>query len=897
MQVKKYLSSPSSFWRSRTVLDTGVATVILIAVITVLVLALHFRQVAETKVTIATQNIANTLQLSIEGLIEKMDVSLQASTDEINRQLATGKVDLPSTVTLLERQQERLPGVAFLRGANEHGEIIYGPGVVSPPANVSARDYFIRLRDDPTAGLVIGKPVIGRIAQKWVWLFARRINKPDGTFGGVVFAAIQLDKVEALFSSIQLGADDSIALRGPDLGLIARYLSPSTNKVPIGDKHLSIPFVDALKANPQAGTYISGATSIDGISRMHSYRRNAKYGFIVNVGVSNKAILAEWYKQVWAMIGLLAIFIAALLTFSKLIRRAWLHQDQMVASLQASQQSLREAQVLARLGHYVYDLRTRLWTGSTVLDDIFGIDSDYPHDLRHWLELVVEESREEILAHLNSVIERHLPFDRTYCMTRFSDGKERWVHATGRLRFDEQGNPVAMAGTVQDISESKAAADENLRLAFYDPLTRLPNRRLLLDRLQQALASSARNRRQGALMFIDLDNFKTLNDTLGHDSGDLLLQQVAERLISCMRKCDTVARLGGDEFVVMLEDLSEESLEAAARTKTVGEKILTTLDQPYQLAGHEYHTTASIGATLFSGQQQVMEELMKQADISMYQAKKAGRNTLRFFDAKMQDTINTRVALEGELRKALETQQFHLHYQIQIDSLSRPVGAEALIRWIHPERGLVSPLEFIPLAEETNLILTIGQWVLETACARLKAWQQEALTRDLVLAVNVSARQFRQEDFVAQVQAVAQRHAINPMLLKLELTEGLLLENIEDTIEKMGALNEIGVQFSLDDFGTGYSSLQYLKRLPLDQIKIDQSFVRDIATDNNDKTIVRTIIAMAHSLKLEVIAEGVETEEQRLFLLDSGCTHFQGYLFGKPMPIEQFEALLKQKRS
>jgi EAL domain-containing protein (putative c-di-GMP-specific phosphodiesterase class I) len=307
-----------------------------------------------------------------------------------------------------------------------------------------------------------------------------------------------------------------------------------------------------------------------------------------------------------------------------------------------------------------------------------------------------------------------------------------------------------------------------------------------------------------------------------------------------------------------------------------------------------HRCTASIGATLFTDHQQAPDELMKQADIAMYQAKKAGRNALRFFDRKMQENISARVSLESELHNAIDLQQFHLHYQIQVDSSLRPLGAEALIRWIHPARGLVSPAQFIPLAEETGLILPIGQWVLETACAQLKAWQQETLSRDLVLAINVSARQFRQADFVEQVQAAVQRFAINPKLLKLELTESLLQENIEETIAIMVLLHVIGVQFSLDDFGTGYSSLQYLKRLPLDQIKIDQSFVRDIGTDSSDKAVVRAIIAMARSLELDVIAEGVETEEQRQLLEKNGCTHYQGYLFGRPVPIDVFEVSLQQ---
>jgi len=449
-------------------------------------------------------------------------------------------------------------------------------------------------------------------------------------------------------------------------------------------------------------------------------------------------------------------------------------------------------------------------------------------------------------------------------------------------------------GSHIDITERKAAEDEIKNLALYDSLTNLPNRRFLLDRLKQALASSRRNNQEGALLFIDLDDFKTLNDTLGHNIGDLLLQQVAQRLLSCVRESDTVARLGGDEFVVLLEDLSNLPMEAAAQTEAVGEKILATLVKPYLLDEQECRSTPSIGAALFNSRALEMDELFKQADIAMYQAKKAGRNTMRFFDPEMQKEINARATLEDELHRALEEQQFQLHYQVQVDNWNRPLGAEALIRWLHPERGLVSPLQFIPMAEESGLILPIGQWVLDTACARIKAWEQDANTRNLVLAVNVSARQFHQDDFVTQVQETVQRHGIKPMRLKLELTESMLHENIEETIAKMNALHAIGVQFSLDDFGTGYSSLQYLKRLPLDQLKIDQSFVRDLATDQNDKAIVGTIIVMAHSMELDAIAEGVETEEQQQLLMSCGCTHYQGYLFGKPVPIEQFEAQLPQ---
>jgi len=446
----------------------------------------------------------------------------------------------------------------------------------------------------------------------------------------------------------------------------------------------------------------------------------------------------------------------------------------------------------------------------------------------------------------------------------------------------------------RDITERKQSEDKIEHLAFYDTLTGLPNRRLLLDRLKQALSSSARTGIYGALLFLDLDNFKTLNDTLGHDKGDILLQQVAERITSCVRESDTVARLGGDEFVVILEDLSDLPMNAAALTESIGNKILAALLQPYLLDTHKYDGTTSIGATLINDHEQSIDDLLKQADIAMYQSKSDGRNTLRFFDPKMQDTINARAALEAELRVALAKREFHLYFQIQVDSSGHPLGAETLIRWLHPERGLISPVHFIPLVEETGLIVPIGLWVLDTACAQLKTWQEHALTRDLILAVNVSAKQFHHVDFVNQVNAAVLRHAINPKLLKLELTESLLLNDVDEVIFNMNALKKIGVRFSLDDFGTGYSSLQYLKQLPLDQLKIDQSFVRDLVSNNSDNAIVRTIIAMAHGLNLDVIAEGVETEDQRHILMNIGCNHYQGYLFSKPVAIEEFEALLNQ---
>jgi diguanylate cyclase (GGDEF)-like protein/PAS domain S-box-containing protein len=447
-----------------------------------------------------------------------------------------------------------------------------------------------------------------------------------------------------------------------------------------------------------------------------------------------------------------------------------------------------------------------------------------------------------------------------------------------------------------DITSSKAAADTIEMLAYYDSLTQLPNRRLLLDKLNQALGASSRSGQRGALVFLDLDNFKSLNDTLGHSFGDLLLQQVAARLTASVRRNDTVSRIGGDEFVILLESLSGNSVEAATQAKIVAEKIISILNEPYTLNTHTYSSTASIGIALFNGREKVSEDLLRHADIAMYESKSEGRNTLRFFDPAMQEVINGRAKVERELRVAIAQHQFELYYQVQVGRDGEAVGAEALIRWRHPERGIVFPLDFIPLAEEVGLILAIGKWVIDTACLQLKAWQKMPLANDLVLAVNVSAKQFHQKDFVEQVYTAIERHGVNPALLKLELTESMLLNDIDNIILKIHRLKAIGVQFSLDDFGTGYSSLQYLKKLPLTQLKIDKSFVRDLTSNAGDRAIVSTIIAMAQSFGIEVIAEGVETAEQQKCLLDKGCFYYQGYLFSKPLPIDAFEALLKKKR-
>ncbi|MCX7255848.1 MAG: EAL domain-containing protein [Polaromonas sp.] len=444
----------------------------------------------------------------------------------------------------------------------------------------------------------------------------------------------------------------------------------------------------------------------------------------------------------------------------------------------------------------------------------------------------------------------------------------------------------------RDITQRKNAADAIHHMAFYDALTSLPNRLLLLQRLEHLLTQNAQTRTQGALMFIDVDKLKVLNDTLGHAHGDRLLQQVAIRLSSCVPKTDTVARLGGDEFVIMLNNLGDDPGAAARRARSLADRVLMQLREPFDLIGHQHYTTSSIGVTLLNGQHDNVGDVLKQADLAMYQAKASGRNAVCFFDPEMQQAINASAAVSTELHIALREHQFRLHYQPQVNRQGRLVGVEALLRWQHPTRGLLAPDAFIPMAEESGLILPLGHWALKTACEQLAAWSRWPLASSLSMAVNVSVCQFRHPEFVERVMAEIERTGIRPQRLKLELTESVLADGMEITLAKMGTLKAMGVTLALDDFGMGYSSLSLLKRLPLDQLKIDRSFVSDVLSDRNDAAISRTIITLAHSLNLQVVAEGVETQAQRDFLLNEGCDLFQGFLFAEPLTLQALEAYL-----
>ncbi len=475
-------------------------------------------------------------------------------------------------------------------------------------------------------------------------------------------------------------------------------------------------------------------------------------------------------------------------------------------------------------------------------------------------------------------------------------GQRRTVLAHANVIRDEHARVVGAVNVLVDITERKQAEADIEFFTLHDPLTRLPNRLLLLDRLHHAMAACARRPQKGAVLFLDLDNFKTINDTAGHFVGDQLLRQVGSRLADSVREGDTVGRFGGDEFVIILEGLSEKPHEAALQAEKVGEKILATLKRPFRVAGHTYHSTASMGIMLFGKNPRIktVDDVMKRADLAMYQAKAQGRNTLCLFDPDMQATANARVELEAAMRIGLQRREFRPYFQPQVDAEGRLKGAEALMRWHHPQRGLILPAEFIPVAEDAGLIIPMGRLMLEAICTQLASWSKHPDTAHLTLAVNVSAREFHHRDFVKQVLDVIRTTGANPERITLELTESMLLTDVQDTVNKMAVLRLEGVNFSLDDFGTGYSSLNYLKRLPLSELKIAQSFIDDVLTDSSNGAIVRSMITLAQNLGLGVTAEGVETKAVRDYLQINGCSVFQGYLFAPALPIDELEILARQ---
>ena len=571
-----------------------------------------------------------------------------------------------------------------------------------------------------------------------------------------------------------------------------------------------------------------------------------------------------------------------------------LRAKQAVDSLRRNEARFIDIQRIGRIGSWEWNIPENEFYCSEELFRIFTVDTiGFDATYESFLNSVHPLDREFVAESINEAISGRKTYNLDHRIL-LPNGGEKVVHAEAEISRNENGQPVWMAGIMQDITERKQAEAQIYNLAYFDSLTGLPNRLLFKEHLAHALAHAFRTKGVAAILFLDLDRFKYINDTLGHSIGDKLLQGVAERLLVCVRRSDivgrdeggelnsSVARLGGDEFTVLLSDIT--NVQDAAK---VSQRIISAVSQPFNLDNHEVIVTTSIGISLFPNDGNDIVTLIKNADTAMYHAKDLGRNNFQFYTQSMNASTLERLALENHLRKALERGEFLLYYQPQFDILTEEIiGVEALVRWKHRELGMVSPADFIPLAEETGLIIQIDEWVMHTACEQIRRWQGDGLP-DITISVNLSGQHFIRENLLETVAGTLKETGLDPRFLELELTESVLMKNAKETVSTLRALKEMGLHISIDDFGTGYSSLSYLKRFPLDTLKIDRSFVQEITTDSDSAAITKAIIAMAHSLKLKVLAEGVETEEQLAFLRDHGCNALQGFLFSKPLPYDE----------
>ena len=831
-----------------------------------------------TRFVSGAESAVNRSLLGIDVLLAGTDDLLSLSGSMVEW------IDIKSASQLLRNAARQNLMVRFVALVDAKGHVVASSDAAGADMALELPAGFLdQAMAQPVSTLTVSAPAVSFASSERVLYLGRYIRLADGTKLLAVVEVPTAMLTAVLMQGVDIAGLEVTLERGSGQLLLG---------VPNDVTRTSGLLSPALGTLPREEGPLRTAARLSAVPALVEFRPTLYLDLWICASIPLEAALAEWRTERNAVM-------AATLVFGLMVLAAGGFAVAYVNRITAARLAIAQSKVVLdqalesmESGFVLLDTDNRVVQWNRRFTEMFPLVSPLMAPLVPF-RAVVEAKAHHHFLEVDEKERQQWVEDRLKLHTASTASHEfklldgRSVQITERLTPD--GGLVI---TYHDLTDIRQASAEIETLAFFDPLTALPNRRLLLDRLTQAIAASARSGQMGALLFLDLDHFKTVNDTLGHEIGDQLLLHVAQRLSASVREADTVARLGGDEFVVMLKDLSDTSHQAAAQVQQIGDKILHSLNQPYTLGAQPYRSTCSLGATLFGSATTSAADLLKQADIAMYQVKAQRGNAMCFFDPQMQADIHRRATLENDLQVALAQGQFELYYQPQFTLDMRMVGAEVLLRWHHPARGMVSPTEFIAVAEERELIVPIGLWVLRNACDQLAAWRQDTRWANLQLSVNVSARQFHQPDFVQQVGAVIQATGIAPHLLKLELTESSVLDNVDESIIKMGQLKDQGVQFSVDDFGTGYSSLAYLTRLPLNQLKIDQSFVRNLGVRSTDGVIVQTIIGMARNLGLEVIAEGVETSVQKDFLAAHGCALYQGFLLARPGVVAALEGFL-----
>ena len=834
-----------------------------------------------------TQNLSAAVDRNVTANIEKIDLALLGVVDELEHQLATGGIDDERSIRFLKRHSARYPEIESIRATDESGQAWLGPGNSrARPLDLASREWFQTQRTRPDAGLYVTKPIQSRATGGWIMSFSRRYVRPDGSFAGAVTAAVPVEYFGRLLSSIDPGKKGTVIIRDSGLGLVARVPAIANGQAGTGGTSTIPADLRGLFESGVMQATVQARVTADGVERKATFRRLKVAPLTVIVAISSEEYLQGWWNEVATLLAFTLAFAAITGGAGVFLFRAFLGRSQAEARTRLLANVFQhngEAIMITDQRNRIVEINDRFvqLTGYT-LGECQGREPRMLADsltcartLRAIRRSVRDEGRWQ-----GEVWGRH----------KLGHVTPTWL--TVAVMRDARTRVSHHIISFSDMTVLKQAEERMLHMANHDALTRLPNRASLQSRLEQAVASARRAGRELAVLFIDLDRFKNINDTLGHAAGDELLVTVAQRLKAIVRDSDAVARLGGDEFVVVLTDLASPGALSAA---VVARKIVEELGRSYQVLGHVVHSTPSIGIAVFPDDGVDGALLMKNADAAMYHAKSAGRNNFQFFAQPMNDAAVERLALENGLRQAVVREEFELHYQPQIDLASNEiVGVEALARWRHPELGLVPPLKFIALAEETGLIVPIGEWVLDEALRQLAEWRGRGMTR-LTVSVNISAYQLGVAEFVRTVVGKLAAHGLPASALTLEITESVAMQRPEQTVVLLQQLRKLGVGLAIDDFGTGYSSLSYLKQLPLNCLKLDRSFVNDIEHDANDAAICAATISLAHNLGLEVVAEGVETAAQLDFLRTLGCDGVQGYLFSRPLPAQQCGAFIESR--
>jgi diguanylate cyclase (GGDEF)-like protein len=843
---------------------------------------------------LTARSAAAALNGNANRIIGEADALLKgASEDILQTGLSARPEDWKSLHSLLQGYARRMPQAIMINAINADGQMVVNSSSYPFTAiDVRDRDYFRAQSGSHGAALQIGHAVKSRLSGKWIFSISRRVDNPDGTMRMLLIVGIAVDYFENFYRTLDIDKDGHLWLVHKDGSVLME--NPVLEQFLVKNLRDSELFKN-LKKTPTGFFHVDNAAS-DNVSRIVGYISSDVYPVVAVASFRSDDVLSPWHEHIQqtVLIGFTSIALMLIL-----IAMLWRQLNQLTGTqhrLAHKTDSLAEAErrfqgVVDGIDGVVWEAELpslRFTYVSANALRITGFAADlWMRDVTFWQDKlgVSQTQTSQLLASKENESSHALePIDHRVTTPQ---GSEIWLRSNVALTGDGDG-VQRLRGVTVDVTSQRMSEKRLFQLAHFDTLTNLPNRQTFSERIKHAIALASRRNSRLAVIFLDVDHFKTINDSLGHEVGDSVLRIVAERIEACLRQSDTVARIGGDEFVILLE----EGAGPGDSFEVVADKLNKTVAQPIIVNNIELYVAASMGICVFPQDGTDSETLLRNADTAMYRAKGAGRNCWRFFDESMARSAARKLDLETALRRAIERGELTLHYQPQ-RALENGliVGVEALIRWNRPGQGMVPPLEFIPLAEESGLIVTIGNWVLETACEQAAAWHREG-KRHLRIAVNISARQILHKDFVAQVARTLTASRLPAELLELEITESSILENLEETVRKLQQLKMMGVSIAIDDFGTGYSSLSYLKQLPIDRLKIDRTFVKDVPEDRDDCAIVRTIIAMSDSLGLSVIAEGVETQEQLDFLKAEGCREVQGYLISKPIPAEEFADLL-----